>query len=159
MEKNQLRNQFLFEEGSDFIFTWEQFEEALSFHDPRGPYYFVKDPTPVNLYKMMHPYVLTFGGGYLLTRMLDPTNPMTWSAYKAHKYDMTVKTVRAVGAGTVRAAPHILWGAAAYSTLPVKDGKTDFESTSQFRAMSLATTVGVDLLGWDIGSLQFGQDQ
>lgn len=104
MEKNQLRNQFLFEEGSDFIFTWDQFEEALSFHDPRGPYYFVKDPTPVNLYKMMHPYVLTFGGGYMLTRMLDPTNPMTWTAYKAHKWDMTVRTARAIGVGAARTA-------------------------------------------------------
>lgn len=107
----------------------------------------------------MHPYVITFGGGYLFTRMLDPTNPMSWTAYKAHKYDLTKSTIRAVGGATVRAAPHILWGAAAYSTLPVKDGKTDFESTSQYKAMSFATTAGVDLLGWDIGSLQFGQDQ
>ncbi len=52
----------------------------------------------------MHPYVLTFGSGYLFTRLLDPTNPMTLRNYSLHRWDMTMRTARAIGVGAARTA-------------------------------------------------------
>ncbi len=58
----------------DLIPYWEDFKEGASWWDPRGPYFFIRDPTPENLAKAIFPYAATTTSAYYFVRLVDPVS-------------------------------------------------------------------------------------
>lgn len=150
-EREEGQNQFYWSVG-----------EAASLYSPTGMVDLVRNPSYENFVRAAFgPAFFTavgIGSTYLFGAP-GSTLAQRYTIQSLASWHARIQFVKGTGSGLAYHAPNILFGAAAVSTLPVKDGETDFSSTLQYQSMDFATDVFVDQMGWNIGDIQFGQDE
>lgn len=93
-----------------FISFWADFKEGASWWDPRGPYFFIRDPTPENLAKAIFPYTATTTSMYYFVRWLDPVSMRGVGIREfsrnlfLHNMDTRLKALRSIAIGGARYA-------------------------------------------------------